>query len=104
MGRSRFDNVLGVLVLAGVIVALYMAFLQAPREKTMGDLQRIFYFHVPSAVMGILAFAVNFGASVMFLIKKDRRWDNLALSAGEIGVVFMSIVLITGPIWAKPVW
>lgn len=102
--QAAFDSILGVLVLVAMVAALYMAFLQAPREKTMGDLQRIFYFHVPSAVMGILAFAVNFGASVMFLIKKDRRWDNLALSAGEIGVVFMSIVLITGPIWAKPVW
>jgi heme exporter protein C len=99
-----FDAILGVLVLVGMIAALYMAFLQAPREKTMGDLQRIFYFHVPSAMMGILAFAVNFGASVMFLAKKDRRWDNLALSAGEIGVMFISMVLVTGPIWAKPVW
>jgi len=87
-----------------MIVALYMAFLGAPREKTMGDLQRIFYFHVPSGITGLTAFAVNFVASVMFLIKKDRRWDNLALSAAEIGVMFVSIVLVTGPIWAKPVW
>ena len=102
--QSAFDTILGVLVLVGMIAALYMAFLQAPREKTMGDLQRIFYFHVPSAIMGIIAFAVNFGASTMFLVKKDRRWDNLALSACEIGVMFISMVLITGPIWAKPVW
>jgi heme exporter protein C len=102
--QSTFDAILGVLVLVGMIAALYMAFLQAPQEKTMGDLQRIFYFHVPSAMMGILAFSVNFAASLMFVIKKDRRWDNLALSAGEIGVMFISMVLITGPIWAKPVW
>jgi heme exporter protein C len=104
MGKSRFDNVLGVLVLAGVIVALYMAFLQAPREKTMGDLQRIFYFHVPAGMVGLVALAVNFVASVMYLVKKNRWWDSLALSAAEIGVVFMTIVLVTGPIWAKPVW
>jgi heme exporter protein C len=104
MGKSRFDNVLGVLVLAGVIVALYMAFLQAPREKTMGDLQRIFYFHVPAGMVGLVALAVNFVASVMYLVKKSRWWDSLALSAAEIGVMFMTIVLVTGPIWAKPVW
>jgi heme exporter protein C len=87
-----------------MIGALYMAFLGAPREKTMGDLQRIFYFHVPAGMTGLTAFAVNFVACVMFLIKKDRWWDNLALSAAEIGVMFVSIVLVTGPIWAKPVW
>ena len=104
MGKSRFDNVLGILVLVGVIVALYMAFLQAPREKTMGDLQRIFYFHVPSGMVGLVALAVNFLASVMYLARKNRWWDSLALSAAEIGVMFMTIVLVTGPIWAKPVW
>jgi len=104
MGKSRFDNVLGVLVLVGLIVALYMAFLQAPREKTMGDLQRIFYFHVPAGMVGLVALAVNFVASVMYLVRKNRWWDSMALSAAEIGVMFMTIVLVTGPIWAKPVW
>jgi len=104
MGKSRLDNVLGVLVLVGVIVALYMAFLEAPRERTMGDLQRIFYFHVPAGMVGLLALAVNFVASVMYLVKKNRWWDSLAFSAAEIGVMFMTIVLVTGPIWAKPVW
>jgi heme exporter protein C len=104
MGKSRLDNVLGVLVLVGVIVALYMAFLEAPRERTMGDLQRIFYFHVPAGMVGLLALAVNFVASVMYLVKKNRWWDGLAFSAAEIGVMFMTIVLVTGPIWAKPVW
>jgi len=102
--QSRLDTVLGVLLLVSMIGALYMAFLGAPREKTMGDLQRIFYFHVPAGMTGLTAFAVNFVASVMFLVKKDRWWDNLALSAAEIGVIFVSIVLVTGPIWAKPVW
>ncbi len=102
--QSGFDAVLGVLLLVGMICALYMAFLGAPRERTMGDLQRIFYFHVPAGIVGLTAFAVNFAASLMFLIKKERKWDNLALSACEIGVMFITIVLVTGPIWAKPVW
>jgi heme exporter protein C len=87
-----------------MITALYMAFIGAPRERTMGDLQRIFYFHVPAGMTGLMAFAVNFFASLMYLIKKDRRWDGLGLAGAEIGVMFLAIVLITGPIWAKPVW
>ncbi len=98
------DTVLGVLLLIAMILALYMAFIGAPTEATMGDLQRIFYFHVPSGIIGLLAFALNFVASLMYLIKKDRKWDSLALSAAEIGVMFFTIVLVTGPIWAKPVW
>ena len=100
----HLDTVLGGLLLISMILALYMAFLGAPRERTMGDLQRIFYFHVPSGMMGLVAFGLNFVASVLYLIKKDRKWDSLALSAAEVGVVFFTIVLVTGPIWAKPAW
>jgi heme exporter protein C len=102
--QSRFDYILGAILLVSIIIALYMAFLQAPRERTMGDLQRIFYFHVPAGMTGLTALAVNFIASLMYLLKKNRWWDNLALSAAEIGVMFLTILLITGPIWAKPVW
>ncbi len=69
-----------------------------------GPLQRIFYFHVPSAWVGYLAFAVVFIASIAYLRTRDRRWDLLATAAAEIGVVFVTLVLITGPIWARPVW
>jgi heme exporter protein C len=102
--RSRFDTVLGILLLPGMVLALYMALIQAPREATMGDLQRIFYFHVASAIAGMTAFAVNFVCSIMYVARRNRRWDNLALAASEIGVLFLMIVLITGPIWAKPAW
>jgi heme exporter protein C len=102
--QFRLDAVLWVVLTLSMILALYMAFIGAPREKTMGDLQRIFYFHVPAAIAGLSAFAVNFAASVMYVISKKRRWDNLAISGAEIGVMFLSMVLITGPIWAKPAW
>ena len=102
--QSRLDTVLGVILGLGMIVALYMALIEAPREITMGDLQRIFYFHVPAAITGMTAFAVNFVASLMYLFRKNRWWDSLALSAAEIGVMFLAMVLITGPIWAKPAW
>lgn len=102
--QFRLDVVLGVVLVLGMSLALYMAFIEAPREKTMGDLQRIFYFHVPAAIAGLLAFAINFVASLMYIIRKNRRWDNLAIAAAEIGVMFMAMVLVTGPIWAKPAW
>jgi heme exporter protein C len=102
--QYRLDAVLWVVLSLGMAAALYMALIEAPREITMGDLQRIFYFHVASAIAGMTAFAINFTASFMYVIKKMRWWDHLALSAAEIGVLFFSIVLITGPIWAKPVW
>ncbi len=102
--KPVFDTVLGGLLLPAVILALYMAFLEAPRERTMGDLQRIFYFHVPAGMAGLTAFAVNCFASIAYLIKKDRKWDGLAVAAAESGVVFITMVLVTGPIWAKPVW
>lgn len=102
--QLRLDAVLGIVLILSMILALYMAFIEAPREKTMGDLQRIFYFHVPAAITGLSAFAVNFAASLMYVIKKNRWWDNLAISAAEIGVMFLAMVLVTGPIWAKPAW
>jgi len=102
--RRRLDTVLGIILFLSMILAVYMAFLGAPKEKTMGDLQRIFYFHVPAAIAGLTAFAVNFAASLMYVIRKNRRWDNLALSAAETGVMFFVMVLVTGPIWAKPAW
>jgi heme exporter protein C len=102
--RSRLDLVLGIVLAPGMVLALYMALIAAPREATMGDLQRIFYFHVGAAIAGMTAFAVNFAASLKYLLKNDRRWDSLALAASETGVIFFFMVLITGPIWAKPVW
>lgn len=69
-----------------------------------GALQRIFYVHVPSAWLAYLAFAIVFLCSVAYLRTSERRWDLLAHAAAEIGVVFTSLVLITGPIWARPVW
>ena len=102
--QSRFDTVLAIALILGMVLALYMALIEAPRERTMGDLQRIFYFHVAAAIAGMTAFTVNFFSSLMYLVRRKRWWDNLALSAAEIGVMFLSMVLVTGPIWAKPAW
>ena len=70
----------------------------------MGDVQRIFYYHLPSAWVAFLLFFVNFLASVWYLVRAHSAADALALASAEVGVSFCTIVLITGPIWARPIW
>ena len=95
---------LAVLTFLLIEGALYMALLQAPTERTMGDVQRIFYFHVPSAWVSFLAFFIVCIASIAFLRTGKAQWDRLAASSAEIGILFITLVLLTGPLWAKPVW
>jgi len=86
------------------LVALGMVFLYAPRELTMGDIQRIFYFHVSSAWIGFFGFFVTFVGGIAYLARGERRWDILALSSAEVGLTFITMTLLTGMLWAKPVW
>jgi heme exporter protein C len=104
--RERALMRLGVVTWLAVAVSLYLIFFVAREaDVTMGgQLQRIFYFHVPAAWAAYLAFGVVFLGSIAFLRTGAERWDLLAHSAAEVGVLFSSIVLVTGPIWAKPVW
>ncbi len=87
-----------------MLIALYTIFIYAPIEKTMGIIQKIFYIHLPSAFLAYFAFFITFLASILYLYQKDPKWDAIAYCAVEVGVVFCTIVLITGPIWAKPIW
>ncbi len=89
-----------VLMLAN----LGLIFLWAPTELVMGQVQRIFYFHVPVAWVAFLAVFIVFVASILYLWRGQRRWDALAHSAAEIGVLFITLMLISGATWAKPVW
>lgn len=93
-----------LLTYVSMLTALYTIFIYAPVEKTMGIIQKIFYIHVPSAFLAYLAFFITFIASIIYLLRKDSKWDTVAHCAVEIGVIFCTIVLITGPIWAKPIW
>jgi heme exporter protein C len=87
-----------------MLAALGMVFMYAPREATMGDVQRIFYFHVSSAWVGFAAFFVTFVGGIGYLARGERRWDILALSSVEIGLTFITMAVITGSLWARPVW
>ncbi len=93
-------------LIAGALLSygLYQALVAAPTEQTMGNVQRIFYYHVPSAWTAFLLFFANFVASAVYLWKRGKRADAFALASAEVGVVFCTVVLVTGPLWAKPVW
>ena len=92
--------------LTGIVffTAIAAIFIFVPTEKTEGPIQRIMYLHIPSAWLAFFAFFIVFITSILFLWKKEREWDIYAQASAEIGVVFCSLVLITGPIWAKPIW
>jgi len=87
-----------------IIVALYMIFLYAPVEINQGEVYRIIYLHVPCAETSFVAYAFVFLGSVGYLWKRSRKADDLAYAAGEVGFLFSSANLVTGILWAKPIW
>jgi heme exporter protein C len=95
---------LSLFTLALLSYALYQAMVVAPTEATMGEVQRIFYYHVPSAVVAFTLFFLNFVFSIAYLARRAPKIDALAVTTAEVGVVFCSVVLVTGPLWARPVW
>ena len=101
---GRFTNILGIFAFISVAGGLYMGLLYAPTERTMGAVQRIFYFHLPLAWISFLAFLIVFIGSVIYLVKRSMKWDIVAGAAAEIGVLFSTLVLITGSIWARRAW
>lgn len=86
-----------------VLAGIYLALIHSPTHPTMGDVQRIFYFHVASAWVAYLAFGVTFVACIIFLKTNAMRWDVIAASSAEIGVVYCTIAITTGPLWGKAV-
>ena len=99
-GLKALNTVTGVLF----VVALYLVWFYAPREAVMGDVQRVFYFHVAAGWVGALAFIVAAAAGIIYLARGDHRWDRVGLASVEIGIVFTLINIISGSIWARPVW
>jgi len=97
-------NVLFWLSLVLMMAALYLVFVYVPTEKEMGIVQRIFYLMVPVGWLSLLSFLIIFIASIFYLTKREIKWDNLGYSAAEVGIVFTTLTLVVGSIWAKPVW
>ncbi|HEY46463.1 MAG TPA: cytochrome c biogenesis protein CcsA [Anaerolineae bacterium] len=86
------------------VAALYMVLFFAPREAVMGDVQRVFYFHVAAGWVGALAFLVTAIAGGIYLARGERRWDLVAMASVEIGVIFTFANIVSGSIWARPIW
>jgi len=102
--RDRFDWLLTVAVLA-VAGTMVRAIAFTPIEANQGAAQKIFYIHAPSAFVGLyIAFGLVAVAGALYLWLRDERLDRIAASSAEVGVVFTTVVLITGPIWGKPIW
>jgi heme exporter protein C len=98
-------KVLGLLSAVSMAAALYMTFFFAPTEAAQGHVQRIFYIHVPLAVIGAYGSAMLlFIGCLGFLIQRDFKWDRFAATAAEMGVVFTSAQILTAMMWAKPIW
>ncbi len=87
-----------------MVANLYLIFVWAPTELTMGIVQRIFYFHMPAFVVAAVAIVIGMIAGIRFVMSRDYRFDELSVAAIEVGLVFDTINLFTGPFWAKPVW
>jgi heme exporter protein C len=101
---KRGRGVLGGLALIVIAVGLYWALVQAPQDALQGDVQRIMYLHLPSILTAYLSFFLVFIGSCLYLWKREKRDDNLAHSAAELGVLFTALTIIEGSIWGKPTW
>ena len=97
-------NLHAILVFICMASLLYAVFIYVPTEREMGLVQRIFYFHVSAAFSAFLGFLLVFVGSIQYLRTRKAKWDHLAVSGAELGVIFALVVLITGPIWARPIW
>ena len=107
LGNGVRQNITGYLVvLSGLFMLadLYLIFVVAPTDAVLGHVQRVFYFHVPIAIMSFLAFFLVFLASIAYVVRRDGKWDQLAHSCAEVGVVFVTLALLTGIIWGRPLW
>ena len=105
MGSTpRILKILSWMTFVLLLVALYLSLFFAPREATMGDVQRVFYFHISNAWVGMLAFLVAAISGGIYLARGDHRWDRVSLASIEIGIVFAFITIASGSIWARPIW
>ena len=102
--KPRLLKIIEILAVVLLLAATAMVFFYAPTEKVMGLVQKVFYFHVASAWVGMLSFIAAAVTGIGYLRTNDLRWDVASLAAVELGIIFMIIGIITGSIWARPVW
>lgn len=101
---ARVVRIVSWVACLGILLTVYFALIYAPTERTEGDVQRLMYLHVPAAITMYVAYAILFVASLLYLLQRKSSWDEVGASAAEVAIVFATVVLTTGPVWAKPVW
>ncbi len=104
MLSDKFSKILFIFVAILLAIDLYIIFAITPMVQEQHWAQKIFYVHVPIAWSGFLSYFVVMISGILFLIKRDLKWDRVGRAAAEIGTMFVVLVLITGPIWATPIW
>ena len=87
-----------------MVAAIYLVFVYVPTEKEMGIVQRIFYLMVPMAWLALLSFSIVFISSILYLVRRESKWDILGYSSAEVGIVVTTMALVVGSLWAKPIW
>ncbi len=97
-------NILTVLAVVGFAVGLYMGLVYAGMDTLQGNVQRIFYFHVATFSGGFIAFGTAVVGGILYLVTRNPRWDRLSLSGIEVGFFLSLITLVTGMVWARPIW
>src|SRR5574341_481259 len=97
-------KILDIVAIILLGISTYLALVFAPTERVMGDVQRVFYFHIGTAWTALLGFILAAVFSVIYLIKKDLKWDRLQVAAVEVSLVFFFITIVLGSIWARPAW
>jgi heme exporter protein C len=97
-------KILDIVTIIALLSATAMVFFYAPIERVMGAVQKVFYFHVAAGWVGMLSFLFAAVAGIIYLVKKSKFWDLVGVAAVEIGIVFILINIITGSIWARPIW
>jgi heme exporter protein C len=102
--KPRLLKILDVITILLFVTAVGAVFFYAPLEAVMGQVQRVFYFHVANAWVGMLGFMVAAVAGIVYLRKGDRKWDIVGLAAIEISFVFFFTAIVSGSIWARGTW
>lgn len=101
---QRRSYLLGTASLGVLVLGAYLSLVWSPPDVYQHDAMRIMYVHVPTVMLAYLAFVIVLAGSILYLWKRDLRWDRLAASACELGVLFTALTLAAGSIWAKPIW
>ncbi|MDR3577540.1 MAG: cytochrome c biogenesis protein CcsA [Anaerolineaceae bacterium] len=103
-GKPRLLTILDIISAVMLLAATLLVFLYAPIEAVMGPVQKVFYFHVSTAWVGMLSFLVAAVVGILYLRSHDSKWDVMAVASVELGMVFMLIAIVAGSIWARPIW